>query len=266
MNPIQKAISEIRFKIPNDILQAAFVTRSFGQFPRPVSLETVIRERVIDARVMVDCNLTGGIETEIPLIGITPEHLEPGRLVYRIPKTLTQNRSITRTISLAYGSGSAMGTTQMGMQGYSQLLDAASGVMASHAAIPLISTAYVRLIAENTILVEDMTAMPRNVFLRCYVENDASMEQLRSMTYHKFTRLCELAVKSYIYNELVLKINQGQLSGGLEIGRFKEIVDSYADAEELYSNYLQDVWRRVAILDDQRSRERHLRLITGGRH
>ncbi len=264
MNPIQKAISDIKFKIPMDILNAAFITREFSHRPIPVSLDTMIRSKVIEARVNVDCNLVGGLEVAIPLGGIQPEYLDPYTAVYRIPKALTQNRVISRVISLSIGNGSVLGTTNMGLQGYSQILDAAAGVFASQAAIPIVSTAYLSLIAENTVLVTDQMAMPNTVHLRCYLENDADMSQLRSTTYHKYAKLVELAVKSYIYNQLTISIGQAQLSGGMELGRFREIVDSFADAEENYQTYLEEVWRRVSIMDDQMSRERHLRMILGG--
>jgi len=265
VNPVTKALTDIRYKIPREILESAFVTRTFGMFPRPVSLDTQIREQVIDARVLVDMNLIGGHEVEVPLVGVGYEMIDAQSFVMRIPKTLTQNRTISRVVSLGVGTNNYAASTINGQLGYGQYLGAAAQVVASQSAIPMVSTAYVRLIEENTILVTDMIYPTQQLYLRCYLNYDDNLEQLKSTSVHNFVRLCELAVKSYIYNHLTVSLGQGQLSGGQELGRIREIIDSYADAEEMYTEYLRDVMRTVTILDDQRSRERHLKLLMGAR-
>lgn len=265
-NPIQKALMDVQFKIPPQILQAAFVTREFGHRPLPVNIETLIRDRVIYPRVMVDCNLVGGTQLVIPLNTVKPEYIDLNTIVYRIPKSLTQGRTITRVHSLGVGLGSTYnGVLNRNTHGFSAVLDAADAVVASHAPIPLVSTANLRLIGENTVLVTEQLSLPTNVQLLCYVEYDEVFSQLRPTAYNKFSRLVELAVKAYIYNELSIPMGQSQLVGGMELGRFREIIDSYADANELYETYLEETWRRVALLNDPGSRERHLRMLSGRR-
>ena len=48
------------------------------------------------------------------------------------------------------------------------------------------------------------------------------------------------------------------LSGGLNLGRFKETVDEYADAHQMYNEFIHDSWPRIAALTDE---ERHSRVI-----
>lgn len=264
MNPIQKAIAEVKFRIPLDILNAAFLPRQFGQRPLPVNLDTRIRQEIIEKRVRVDCDLTGGVQVQVPLGGLTAEYLDAYNLIYRVPKYLTQNRAITRVLSLAVGYGSVTGTTNMGLEGSSPLLDAASGVLASASPLPIVSTAYLELIAENTVLVSDTMQFPTNAFLRCMVENDAEFSTMKSGTFLKFAKLVELATKAHIYNALIIPIGQGQLVGGMDLGKFKEIVEGFADSNDNYDTYLNEVWRAVQILDDDLSKKRHLRLLTGG--
>ena len=266
MNPIQKALMDVQYKIPPQILQAAFVTREFGHRPMPVNVETLIRDRVIYPRVMVDCNLVGGTQILVPLSSVNPEYVDVSTVVYRIPKSLTQGRSIVRVHSMGLGLGSvANSVMHRNTYGYSATLDAGDAVVASHAPIPLVSTANLRLIGENTVMVTEQMALPSNVQLLCHVEYDAEFSTLRTTAYPKFSRLVELAVKSYIYNELSIQIGQSQLVGGMELGKFREIIDGYADAEELYTTYLEETWRKVALLNDPNSRERHLRMLTSRR-
>jgi hypothetical protein len=264
MNPVNKAIADVKFKIPLDILNAAFLPRQFGQRPLPVNLDTLIRQKVFEPRVRVDCGLTGGNMISIPLGSITPEYVDLYNLIYKIPKQLTGNRSITKVLDLTVGYGSVMGTTNMGLEGASPMLDAMSGVIAAVSPIPIVSTAYVEIIAENTVLVSDTMQFPLNAYLRCMVDYDPDFTKLKPQTIPKFSKLVEFAVKAYIYNELIIPIGQGQLYGGMDLGKFKEIVETFSDANDNYETYLKDIWPTVAILDDTESRRRHLRLLTGG--
>jgi hypothetical protein len=260
MGAIHKAIQDVKFAIPLEILQEIFVKKEFGRTPLPVSLDTMIREKVIDARVMVDCNLLGGTQVEIPLNSVSPETIEPYKIIYRVPK----NRTISRVLSVTIGQSTMMNTSYMGVEGYSQILDAAQGMMAAQQGIPIVSSAYIRLIAENTVLVSDYLSLPRSAYLRCYLESDDEYSQLNPMTYPHFSQLVEYAVKAYVYNNGIIKVGMGQLVGGMELGRFREIIDGFSDANQMYKDYVKDVWTKVMILDDPRSKERHLRLLTGG--
>lgn len=261
LNPIQKAISDVKAKVPLDLLMAAFVRREFGQSVVPYSLDSLIRTKVIEGRVRQDCNVVGGNEQIIPLAGLRPEHVDRFSYVFRIPKSMTQNRSIIQVLSLSMGHGNSNGSMNLGIQGYSQLLDAASAVMASHAAIPMVSTARCHLIAENTVLITETMALAPNSFLRCMLEYDDEFSTMRPQTVRPFTRLVELAVKAYIYNELNIPVGEGQLVGGMELGQFRTVLEGYADSEDLYQAFIDEVWQRVALLDDGPRRERHLRMI-----
>ena len=62
MNPITKALSELKFRIPKPILEKAFLPKkTWGglHHKTPVSLDYRIREAVIDARVMVGAQVRG---------------------------------------------------------------------------------------------------------------------------------------------------------------------------------------------------------------
>lgn len=264
MGAIQKAIQEVKYAIPEEILNEVFLKREFGETALPVSLDTMIREKVIDARVMVDCNLLGGTQVELPLHGVTPEKVDIYKTIYRIPMSVTQNRTISRVLSLTIGQSTMLNTSYMGVEGYSQIMEAASGMMNAQAGIPIVSTAYIRLIAQNTVLVSDYLSLPRASFLRCYLENDDEYSQLNPMTYPHFSQLVEYAVKAYIHNKADIRTGMGRLVGGMELGRFREIIDSYADANQMYKEYIVEKWTKVMAMDDPRTKERVLRALVGG--
>ncbi len=264
MGAIDKAIQDAKWEIPEEILQEIFLKREFGQQQLPVSLDTMIREKVIDARVMPDCKLVGGTQVELPLHGVTPEQVDMYKIVYRIPMSLTQNRRISRVLGLTIGQSTMMNTSYMGVEGYSQILEAAQGLMSAQAGIPIVSTAYIRLIAENTVLVSDYLSLPRASFLRCFLEQDDEFSTLSGPAQPHFSQLVEYAIKAYIYTKGRIRIGMGQLVGGMELGVFRETVDSYSDANQMYKEYFRDVFQKVMHMDDTRTKERMLRMIVGG--
>lgn len=267
MSPIQKAIADVKFKIPAEILTETFIRAEFGgRTMLPITVDAMIREKVIDARVAIDVNLTGGTQVTVPLDQCPAENVDMYSIVYRVPKHLTEGKRISRVFSVGLGGGvgwtsaSVMGGNNTG----SEIWQAGMDVLNASSPIPQVSSARCRLIGENTVLVTEANAVFVNAYLRCYVEHDSDFSQLRSTTYPAFSKLVELAVKAYVYNTLVIRMGESKISSGFELGRFREIVDGYADANELYDTYMEETWRRVAIMDDQRSHERHIALLIGG--
>lgn len=264
MNPIQKIIADCRFFIPEPILKAAFYRREFGNLLNPINIDELIRERVIEAKVRPDCDLVGGTETVIPIYDLTYDIWDTYRYCYRIPRDRTNGRAITRVVSLVIGGNYVNGAAYMGVEGYSQALDASSSVLASDTAIPHVASYDVQLIGPNTILTSDVVTGTPMLHLRCYVENDADFNNLRSTAVQRFSELCLLAVKAYIYNALKVPMDMGQLVGGMNLGAFKEVIDEYRDSGQLYQEFLLNKWKRIAIMNDPLAKKRHVRLLMGG--
>lgn len=269
MNPINKALSDIKFRIPKQILDKAFITpRVYSGFSdnSPTSIDFRIRQEVIEPRVLVDCNLVGGVTVTIPLLGVVPEYLPEYKVVWRIPFKLTQNRRITKVLSLIYGRGGVPTHTNMYNLGGSVYSDAASGLLASHMPIPRVSNAEMDLIGENTILAHMHVPPSPHLYLRCVVENDDEMHNLPQTSIPKFCKLVELAVKAYIYNKLIISMDEAFLQGGQTLGKFLSVVEEYADSNTLYDEYLEETWRKIALFSDTMANKRHLKFVAGGRY
>lgn len=273
MNPIAKALDEVKFKIPPSILNEVF--REKGRYMyrnTPVSIDEQIRVKVIQPRVLVDCNLAGGAEVFVPVNKGSVQFVEDNAYVVRFPKTATQGRSILSVLSLSFLSPSGLGmspgmyTNAFKPCSVTPVLMAGQDVANSFMPIPTVSTARVELIAENTILIRDSMASITDGYLRCILMNDENMSHLQLKAIPKFCHLVVLAVKSYIYNNYSVLIDEAYLSGGQELGKFKDIVDGYADAEELYQEYLSTKWGVISMLNDRESKTRFIKLMTGVGH
>lgn len=267
MNPITKSLDEVFFRIPREILNTVFIDPFRAYRDGPTDLKEAIRFSVITQRVMVDCNNIGGAEVRIPLDDLPSEVIDGAyTTVFRIPKEKTNGRSISSVLDVTYGD---LYNTQSGYGAYSYsrtspALSVAASVMEAQLRTPYVGSARVELVGENVVMVQDSIILPQNLYLRCILENDENMSNLRARSIHVFSRLVELAVKSYIYNNYAIRMDMGELRGGAQIGRFKEIVDSYADAETMYQEHLHEKMAKTLFMNDTETHRRFISLLIGG--
>lgn len=265
MNPITQMLNDLKFRIPSQVLDIGF-TSSTRWSPVPVSLDEQIMLKVIRPRVLRDCNLVGGQMALVSLEGLLPHQVDPYTQVYQIPKDRTQNRSILSALSVNYFPHAAIyGAAGVnygipGASGSSMISGAGQRVGDAVSSVPPVSVGSVELIGENTILFRDAMRITQAYFLRCILENDEGLNSLSPRSYPAFFKLCEFAVKSYLYNLFVIQIDQAYLQGGQELGAFKQYIESLADAEELYQTHLKEVWQAVAFVNDFTSHQRFLKL------
>lgn len=265
MGPLSKCIDEVKFRIPRAILEAVFIKRAQHWRLTPASLDEHILNEVVRPRVLVDCNLVGGTEVFIPLDGVPLERGNDYTTVYRIPKDKTQGRSIMSVLNITFSDPTKVSSYGVAAGAHNSIMmQAGQAVMDAMGSMPVTSTAYVQLIGENVVMVRDTVVLPANIYLRCLLENDENMSHLQLKSYRDFSKLVEYAVKAYIYNEYVIPMDMGELYGGQALGRFKEIIDSYADAEELYQDFLRDKWQKISLMNDREQHTRFLRLMMGG--
>lgn len=280
MNPIKKAIYEVRARIPRQILEKVFIDGS--SYYRPTlnsSIEDQIETLVVRPRVLVDCNLIGGEQVLVPLAGLQQERTLQYTTVINIPKSRTNGRSINSVLNVSFfNSASVSGYVGAGVMGMGSLSggtgyngmdnSAATALSASVVAaldkIPMTSTSKVQLIAENTILITDGINLPNESFLRCVVANDENLAGLQMRSYRYFAQLVEYAVKAYIYNQLIIDIDAGELRYGQNLGVFKEIVASYSDANQNYADYMSTTMEKVLFMNDEMTNARYLKLLIGG--
>lgn len=273
MDIIRNSIAEVKRRINKHVLDKAFVKRDFSyRFTNQSSVDDQILTMVIRPRVLVDCNILGGVMAMIPLDGLPVDKPNHVTTIIHIPKTRTNNKSIISVSNVNYYDLGVSGLYS-GAAGYgynssidmgenTAAMNAALGIMASLDRIPITSTSDTQLVAENTIMIKDVFAMPPSAVLRCTLENDDQLSNIQPRSYHDFFQLVEFAVKAHIYNELIVDIDMGELQGGQTLGIFKQIVEGYADAEQNYQDKLK-AWMAISIMNDTPAFHRFIKLTVG---
>lgn len=264
MNAISYALNMVTRQIPPSILQLAFVSNFAHITTVPISINSRIREVVIKDRVLVDINIIGGTHITVPLDGLPQERIENNAIVVRIPKDRTQGRSIISAHSVAFGSAAIAGYSSNPLSQTGDVGNAQQQLLNGISSIPYISEAQVTLLTENVVMIQGVNMMSGMFFLRCEVENDSNLNNIKRRSYLAFGKLVTLAVKSYIHNALVVAIDIGYIEGGATIGRISEIINDYAEAEADYLEFLETKWSKVSKLNDSETVEQLVRISTGG--
>lgn len=266
MNPLAKAVDEVKFTIPIEVLRVAFQDDVPNWRAMPPSLDEQIMNKLVRPRVIQDLNLVGGQVIIVSLEGLVAKYIDTYTVVFEIPAERLNNRTLMSVLSVGYlpiamtynSMNHGIGTVNP--QSMNDVMSAGQRVMDSYSNIPAISNATADIIGYNTILIRDQLRVTNTYQLRCRVANEDSLNNINPRSYRALSKLCVLAVKSYIYNKLIIKIDQAYLTGGQELGQFKTYVEGLADYEEMYQTYLKEVMEKVCFMNDSNNYTRFIAL------
>lgn len=268
MNALIYSINEITHQIPHELLQAAF---TIDDSPETVNLNTVddkILRKLIRKRVLIDMNITGGIETIIPLNNIQPSFYEYFYTIYQIPPELTMNKEIVSALNIMLMPGSGvfgqgnLGGNSFGNIGYmneNPVMNVANRIGSAASPSGVLSNAHLEIVGYNTILIYANFRVLTNFGLRVLLENDSNLNNIQPRSYKDVSMACVLACKAYIYNKLIIPVNSGYLASGQDLGMFKSILESYSEAEADYNTFLRERLGAVLFMNDT---TRHNRFIS----
>lgn len=259
-------LRKIKEHIPDMILRQVFDDQQYRGIGMrtPITLDHQIESKVIRGGVVKDILSMGGRETRIPLGGVAIRFLPNLKLVVQIPMELTQGRNIIEVYRVNYFSN----LSYMGYGGHNTYLDggvmnlALNNIIDSHNPPPITSTSRCEVIAPNTLLVDLSGVVPAWMELEALLEKDGELSHILPASFGDFGQLCEYRAKMHIYNDQIIKIDEGRLSGGKELGVYKSIVDSYSDADKTYKDLLK-LWKTVDIYNDREEIQKLIRLQIG---
>lgn len=233
--------------IPMPILEAAFRPRDYQ-----VSLDARIKDVIISGRVLSDCNINAGKIKRIALSTCKIENVlpdpefnsilspTPGTL-YRVPQEVRENRDIVGVIDISYlydYTGFNDLSPGFGANG-NTVRSLAAAMLNSHTHRNACLTPTPTLMSNNMILITPTNSFLTDWCLVCRLGYDEEFTGLHNAAILPLSNLITTATKAYIWVNLVIRIDQAELSAGQELGQFKPIVDSYRDAVDNYREELK---------------------------
>lgn len=263
-NAVQRALLQLHYTIPKEILNETFLNNDNTYREESISLDEKIKELVIHKRVNIDADLVGGNLVFIYIGDLFTEYINPYTAIVRIPKSKTAGKTIVSVLSVYNILEVGMATPGAANPFIeNNLVLAGNAMMNAMASAPAIISAYLELIGENTVLIRQNTTLTNMNFIRCILSNNEDMSNLQLRSIPQYCQLVEHAVKSYIYNYWVVKIGLGFLVGGKELGPFKDVIESYSDAEQQYQEYLNNVWGAVQFMNSNENLVEFIRTLVG---
>lgn len=250
INPIDIALTRIKSTIPPEILEFAFQKRN--QYEEVFPIDEMLLIKVIRARCIKDMSIYGGRHKKIVLRREFMEKLERnkddlylhtgGFSLFRIPPEEREGLPISEVMSVEYFG--PYGNYLPNAPGYSfspTITTIGAAVLDSHTfrqAPPV-----PRAILLSGDLVKLMTSQWTNIrwVLNCRLSYDENLTNLNTSAIEPFADLCVYATQAYIYTNVVISLDKAFIQGGYQIGQFKNIIDSYADANQHYNEQLQQV-------------------------
>lgn len=230
----ERITREIMDNIPPEIYTRVFVPKNGEMF----SIEDRIYYRVVVSKVLVDLDMFGGQEFDIPLHNI-PYKQTSNALVYAIPLEDSGGKHILNPIAI---------TLPEDMAGEGGLYGAVYGPEAT-------MTTNVFLTGVNTIEVRDNISR-MGTFLKCLVGNEPNLSNWESASIHYASELALYAARAICYNELRIPLGDGGVNGGSVNSRLAEALDEMSDANTLYRELMREKMRRITLLQDKKRRRR----------
>lgn len=248
MSAVAYAVDYIMETVDETVLELA-LREKYRTINNVLSLEEKVRTQIIISKVLKDVKLLSGIRKNIPLYKCRVKQMtDTFDYVIEVPSKLLGGREIVSVSSVSLpGPSVTHGDSGGGLiGGATRLLDA-------HAAIPIIEVTRLDMIGKNIILatVEGNSTHILSGYLECSVTSGENMSHIHARSYRDFARLCLRGAQSRIYTKLYSKLDEGYIKGGHNISRIKDIVDSFSDAEEQYSELLNN-WEKVERLSNRK--------------
>lgn len=258
------AVSKIKLAIPKEILEKTFIDQvsRFKTVRSAVNLDTLIKNKVIREIVLTDCNLIGANEIDIAIMSSWCQIIDSNNCIVRIPKSHTQNRTITEVTQATYLPQTGYLMPYGSMQAISDRTVATNKLL-NNIRDPIIAgTVDCEVVGENVISVIGAGTIPSNMFLTVMVEHDEQMSKLRKAAYFNFAQLCILACKSYIWSNRIIEMDKAEVHGGYQLNRFTSVIEGYEDAYDQYIEYFNEKWKKTSYMADPARNKKHLKMIT----
>ncbi len=258
MNAVIKGLADVQYRIPKEIIQLA-LKEATVMANAYASTDEKLLAAIIRPRALVDMNIVGGVSLSIDLSRCTITSTEYNdEFIIVVPKTLTANRSILSantiyTRPVGQNNFNTGTISRSNISTNTTLLDMGGQLISGYGTEGnILTTSRLEVIGENTIIVQERTGLFARGSMECTVVNSMNLENIKPASYIAVGKLFTLCVKAWIYNTLIIKKDKGYLYHGQELPIINEKIDEYAEMEEMYTEYIETTWRKIAAMNDTR--------------
>ena len=251
------AVRHIKENIPRLILERAFQHNTtldlFGDAVH-VNLDNAIETNVLKNSVCLDVQLIASKHEVISLEGLNALPQSDGGYVINVPKSYSGNREIISVTAVHFTTAHHPVSSALGS---SNVTDKMARITDGYRQRSPGMSTDCEMIAPNVIYVgsSEVIGPPQSAEVELQIDNNLS-----HVPHHAYTRFGRLALekaKMLIRNRLRIKIAEGAISRGMELGVIREIIDEFAGSDENYNDLLAQ-WRRTEVYLDPKRKLKHI--------
>lgn len=266
MNNLVYICNEIINSIPMEILQEAFNLDTPSDMVRATSLEDKIIRKLLKPRILRTMDIIGGIEWTVPLSDAQLTASDLYYTTYFIPPEAVRNKEIISVLSLtslpggSYFNPENYGTGGLGLINQpNPVVNVGSRIGSAAAPSGAYFNAHTEIVGYNTVCVYQNFRLLSQLGLLVVLENNSNLNNIQPRSLPAVAKYAILGTKAYIYNKLIIPLNNGLIHFGQDLGVFRSIVESYSDAEEQFNLYRQEALAAVLFMNDTTRYNRFLR-------
>lgn len=249
-NPINYCIQKIKNEIPKEILQIA-ATEDLSFYNSNVTIDEKLMTRVIKNYLLMDINLLTTTSRQITLDRcIVTQYLNNSKqyeYLIEIPDSVLDGKEVISASYIFYN----MLLPQMGMMTGNAMDNAMSTMMQAHSSLNMLVTNRLEVVGKNLILVNtgNVNWSFLNSTIQLNISPNANLSHVKGTAIIELGKLAVLCAKQWIYNTLIIQIDQGYIRGGHSIDTVKNKIESYESALELYYEKLES-WSKIGFMLD----------------
>ena len=244
MDALRNGLRNIQYAIPRELLNLVFLNyQKIGLN----NLEEQILDLVIRPRVLMDMNIVGGITMFIHTNQMEIIFRDNSNTVFRIPKEVTGGKNVVNVLSAV---NNVLGYQQEVFDTPDNGLMNKLNTHIDNYTENIYVTTNTALIGNNTLHVKS-GMLTTDLLFKVMVDNDENLLNFNVRSYHHVDKLFVLAVKSFIYNTMIINAGVGVLYNGHELGPLQDVISSYSESEEEYLLYIKEVFTKVSYMNDQ---------------
>lgn len=253
MNAIVYGKNRIFREIPMEILKLTFLERH-SIYNNNISLDEKVLYSIITPIVLMDTNLIGSITKKIDIKKCIVNYYQNEDLqheyIIEVPDNLVDNKEIVSVSQIMH----SVTLGYVGNTSTSSISNASNGLLGAHSNTGLVLTDRLEIVGRNMILVNtgNVRWNFENSTLECGLSKDKNMSHLKKGSYIDFGKLCVEAAKMFIYNKMIVKIDEGYVSGGHNISIIKNKIEGYESAIEKYDELLEG-WFKIEFMNDTKA-------------
>ena len=251
MNTIDYFINQIQYAIPIEILDLALSREANSNYRLPQNIHTLIRHRILP-RLITDFNITMGVEVTFNVNECTVVANSNDFTLLSIPEKILQGRDMMNIMEIISDSYS----TQTRNTPLEVLERNTTGSFDASTLLKL------EPISRNEFIVKAGTSDIVGT-VRITVGYSNNLKEINPRYLMWLSNLAVKVAKAYIYNSLIVKLNEGKIYYGHEISIVKDIIDSYSDENSEYMEEMNVRGSKVLFMNDKESMTEFLKLTIG---